>query len=137
MDYLGLVFRNNSMPATPHLVHMAEAPAELDGPRYVLDRLTDNREVARLRAEHQADIVHLFIGEPRQILRYCGIAWVLLRAGRTERVVEWLQRDHVCLLPGSGGAPIRTSERSSRTRSVTTWAPTTTRRTRGSIRTVP
>ena len=86
MDYLGLVFRNNSMPATPHLVHIAEAPAELDGPRYVLDRLTDNREVARLRAEHQADIVHLFIGEPRQILRYCGIAWVLLRAGERN---EW------------------------------------------------
>ena len=86
MDYLGLVFRNNSMPATPHLVHMAEAPAELDGPRYVLDRLTDNREVARLRAEHQADIVHLFVGEPRQLLRYCGIAWVLTRAGERN---EW------------------------------------------------
>ena len=86
MDYLGLVFRNNSMPATPHLVHVAEAPAELDGPRYVLDRLTDNREVARLRAEHQADIVHLFVGEPRQLLRYCGIAWVLTRAGERN---EW------------------------------------------------
>ena len=86
MDYLGLVFRNNSMPATPHLVHVAEAPAALDGPRYVLDRLTDNREVAQLRAEHQADIVHLFVGEPRQILRYCGIAWVLLRAGERN---EW------------------------------------------------
>ena len=81
MDYLNLVFRNNSMPATPHLVHVAEAPAELDGPRYVLDRLTDNKEVAELRATHQADIVHLFIGEPRQTLRYCGIAWVLTRAG--------------------------------------------------------
>ncbi len=81
MDYLGLVFRNNSMPAAPHLVHVAEAPAALDGPMYVLDRLSDNREVAELRAEHQADIVHLFVGEPRQVLRYCGIAWVLLRAG--------------------------------------------------------
>ena len=81
MDYLDLVFRNNSMPAAPHLVHVAEAPAALDGPTYVLDRLSDNREVAELRAEHQADIVHLFVGEPRQVLRYCGIAWVLLRAG--------------------------------------------------------
>ncbi len=81
MDFLSLVFRNNAMPATPHLVHVAEAPAALDGPRSVLDRLSDNREVAELRAEHQADIVHLFIGEPARSLGYCGIAWLLTRAG--------------------------------------------------------
>jgi hypothetical protein len=80
MDFTSLVFRNNAMPATPHLVHVAEAPAALDGPRAVLDRLSDNREVAELRAGHQADIVHLFVGEPPRNLGYCGIAWLLTRA---------------------------------------------------------
>ena len=105
MDFMSLVFRNNAMPATPHLVHVAEAPAALDGPRFVLDRFTDNREVAELRAEHQADIVHLFIGEARQNLGYCGIAWVLLRAG--ERA-DWSNgygvTSSACSFPAQEGA---------------------------------
>lgn len=104
MDFLSLVFRNNAMPATPHLVHVAEAPAALDGPRGVLDRLTDNREVAELRAEHQADIVHLFIGESPGNLGYCGIAWLLSRAG--ERA-EWSNgygvTTSVCSFPAQEG----------------------------------
>ena len=72
MDFFDLVFRNNAMPASPRLVHLAEAPASLDGPRVLLDRFTDNKEVAELRAEHQADIVHLFTGETGPTLGYCG-----------------------------------------------------------------
>ena len=85
MDFLSLVFRNNAMPATPRLVHVAEAPAALDGARAVLDRLWFNKEVAELRARHQADIVHLFVGEePRDLGGYCGIAFVLTRAGERD-----------------------------------------------------
>ena len=105
MDFMSLVFRNNAMPATPRLVHMAEAPAALDGPRVVLDRLTDNREVAKLRAAHQADIVHLFTGEGSRTLGYCGIAWVLTRAGERN---DWSNGYGVttsaCSFPAQEGA---------------------------------
>ena len=105
MDFLNLVFRNNSMPASARLVHVAEAPAALDGPRSVLGRLSDLREVAELRAEHRADVVHLFIGEERQRLGYCGIAWVLTRAGERN---DWSNAHGVtsaaCIFPAQQGA---------------------------------
>ena len=84
MDYLDLVFRNNALPATPHMVHLAEAPAAMDGPRILLNRLSDNREVAELRTEYQADFVHLFTGEAPNTLGYCGIAWLLTRVGERD-----------------------------------------------------
>ncbi len=68
MDFLNLVFRNHSMPAAARLVHLAEAPASLDGSVGVLGRLRSLREVDDLRAAHQADLVHLFVGEaPRRL----------------------------------------------------------------------
>ncbi len=81
MDYMGLVFRNNELPATPHLVHLAEAPAAMDGPLVVLQRLTYTKEIVELQAKYQADMVHLFTGEAGSTLGYCGIAWLLTRSG--------------------------------------------------------
>ncbi len=105
IDFLNLVLRNNSMPAAAHLVHMAEAPAALDGPRSVLGRLSDLREAAELRAAHQADMVHLFIGEPQQDLGYCGIAYILTRAGERN---DWANAYGVsaatCSFPAQEGA---------------------------------
>ena len=76
MDYLSLAFRNNALPFTARLVHTAEAPAALDGSVNVLDRLRINKEVAALRARHNADIVHFFSGEYPWVLGYCGIAYL-------------------------------------------------------------
>lgn len=105
MDFLNLVFRNNSMPASARLVHMAEAPAALDGPRSPLNRLSDLREVAELRAEHRADLVHLFTGEGPRQLGYCGIAWLLTRAGERN---DWSNAHGVtsaeCIFPAQQGA---------------------------------
>lgn len=84
MDYMGLVFRNNALPATPHLVHLAEAPAAMDGPRVLLQRLTDTKEIVELQTRHQADIVHLFTGEAGSTLGYCGFAWLLTRLGERD-----------------------------------------------------
>lgn len=84
MDYMSLVFRNNAMPVTPHLIHLAEAPAALDGSSRVVQRLSENRVSAELRAEYQADIVHLFTGEEGSTLGYCGIAYVLTRQGERD-----------------------------------------------------
>lgn len=74
MDYLNLAFRNNALPFTARLVHMAEAPAALDGPVNVLGRLRNNKDVAELRARYNADIVHFFSGELPWVLGYCGVA---------------------------------------------------------------
>ncbi|MCY3931152.1 MAG: fibronectin type III domain-containing protein [Acidobacteria bacterium] len=105
MDFLNLVLRNNSMPASARLVHMAEAPAALDGPQSVLGRLQDLREVAELRAEHRADLVHLFIGEDPRRLGFCGRAYILTRAG--ERA-DWSNAHGVttanCSFPAQEGA---------------------------------
>ncbi|MCY3590077.1 MAG: fibronectin type III domain-containing protein [Acidobacteria bacterium] len=79
MDFLNLVLRNNAMPVTARLVHLAEAPAALDGPRGITARLSQLREVAALRVEHQADLYHLFTGESPRRLGYCGIARLLRR----------------------------------------------------------
>ena len=105
MDFLNLVFRNNSMPAAAHLVHMAEAPAALDGQTAVLNRLSNLREAAELRAAHQADMVHLFVGEQPRDLGYCGVAWVLTRAGERN---DWANAYGVsaatCSFPAQEGA---------------------------------
>lgn len=76
MDYLNLAFRNNALPFAARLVHTAEAPAALDGSVNVLGRLRANKEVAALRARHNADIVHFFSGEFPWVLGYCGIAYL-------------------------------------------------------------
>ena len=105
MDFLNLVLRNNSMPAGAHLVHVAEAPAALDGARSLLNRFTDLREAAELRARYQADLVHLFTGEQPQALGYCGIAWLLTRAGERD---DWANAYGVtaatCSFPAQEGA---------------------------------
>ncbi len=74
MDYLNLAFRNNALPFTARLVHVAEASAALDGPVIPLVRLVANKQVAELRARYNADIVHFFTGELPRDLGYCGIA---------------------------------------------------------------
>ncbi|MCE2558266.1 MAG: fibronectin type III domain-containing protein [Acidobacteria bacterium] len=105
IDFLNLVLRNNSMPAAAHLVHMAEAPAALDGQTSVLGRLSDLREAAELRAAHQADMVHLFVGEQPRDLGYCGIAYILTRAGERN---DWANAYGVsaatCSFPAQEGA---------------------------------
>lgn len=105
MDFLNLVLRNNSMPASARLVHVAEAPAALDGPRSVLERLRSLRQVAELRAEHRADLVHLFTGEDRRRLGFCGRAYVLTRAGERN---DWSNAHGVttadCSFPAQQGA---------------------------------
>ena len=88
MDFLNLTLRNNAMPVTAHLVHVAEAPAALDGPSSVVQRLAQLREVAELRGEHQADFVHLFTGEESRRLGYCGIAYLLSRAAERDQSFE-------------------------------------------------
>ena len=104
MDFLNLVLRNNSMPASARLVHVAEAPAALDGPRSVLERLQDIREVAELRTKHRADIVHLFVGESWRRLGYCGRAYILTRAGERN---DWSNAHGVttadCIFPAQQG----------------------------------
>ena len=73
------------MPVTARLVHLAEAPAALDGPQSVRAGFAQLREVAALRVEHQADIYHLFTGESPRRLGYCGIARVLRRVDERDR----------------------------------------------------
>ena len=75
LDYTNLAFRNNALPFTVRLVHMAEAPAALDGRSGVLQRLTANKQVAELRARYNADLVHFFTGESPNVLGFCGQAW--------------------------------------------------------------
>ncbi len=78
MDFLNLVLRNNSMPAAASMVHLAEAPAALDGTAIALERLLLLREIADLRAAHQADLVHLFLHE-EDLEGLCGLAYTLFR----------------------------------------------------------
>ena len=105
MDFLNLVLRNNSMPVGAGLVHVAEAPAALDGARSLLGRMLDLREAAELRARYGADLVHLFTGEQPRALGYCGIAYLLTRAG--ERA-DWANAYGVtaatCSFPAQEGA---------------------------------
>ncbi len=106
MDFLNLVFRNHSMPAAARLVHLAEAPASLEGAVGVLGRLWQLREVADLQEAHQADLVHLFIGEEEsRRLGYCGQAYTLTRAGeRDERPAAHGWTAATCGIPAREGA---------------------------------
>ena len=74
VDYLAQVFRNGQLGVTPNLVHFEEAPPlyaahePQDGGEdsewscnHILGHLPSDPDVARLRAEHKADVVHLFI----------------------------------------------------------------------------
>lgn len=76
IDYLNLVFRNGQVTVTARLAHQQEAPAELAQFLHPLSPLTRNREVQDLRAQHDADLVHLFFN---QDLDYCGQAWLMVR----------------------------------------------------------
>ena len=78
IDYLNLVFRNGQLDIVARLAHLEQAPASLNtegGGEAVLGRLRGNREVQELRAEHNADLVHLFV--TAEVTRICGIAYVL------------------------------------------------------------
>ena len=105
MDFLNLVLRNNAMPMGAHLVHLAEAPAAMDGPRSVVQRFADHREIAELRTKYQADMVHLFTGEEPRLLGYCGRAHLLTRAGERD---DWANAYGVtaaaCSFPAQEGA---------------------------------
>ena len=87
-DYLKMVFRNNELPVEPHIVHVAQASAELDRAGRDLGfhefsgsplwaALNRDGELSLLRHEHRADIVHLFTGE-QAVLEVCGSAHLLL-----------------------------------------------------------
>ncbi len=89
MDYLAQVFRNGQLGVTPNLVHFEEAPplyADHEAPEggeesewscgHVLGHMPGDPDLARLRAEHQADMVHLFVWG----LNGCsGIAYLLTK----------------------------------------------------------
>ena len=74
MDYLNLVFRNNQMGVTAHMVHQQEAPEALHEIEDPLGPLTTNDDVEDLRVEHEADLVHLFFNEAPG---FCGQAWLM------------------------------------------------------------
>ncbi len=91
VDYLAQVFRNGQLGVTPNLVHFEEAPAlysdhepqEGEEAEYscghVLGHMPGDPDLVRLRAEHKADVVHLFVWG----LQGCsGIAYLLTK-GRT------------------------------------------------------
>ncbi len=86
-DYLKMVFRNNQLDVEPQIVHIAEAPAAFDragrGPAWrsyfnpVARLIGNSGELLRLRHEHRADLVHVFVGESAQLLDACGSAQTL------------------------------------------------------------
>ncbi len=95
-DYLKMVFRNSRIGVEPHIVHVAEAPARLDRIGRDLGRhewygwfrgsmlsLYNGHEGdwRRLRREHRADLLYLFVGEsPYLHDGSCG-KYSLLRSG--------------------------------------------------------
>ena len=90
-DYMKMVFRNNSLPVEPHIVHIAQASTALD--RAGRDRgrveerplgsysVLDDGEILRLRHEHRADFVHLFTGEAPHLIKACGVHRALSSGG--------------------------------------------------------
>jgi len=93
-DYLKMVFRNNRIPVEPHIVHIARDFVGLDrvgrdslrhelggqsAGAVLLDLMRYNGELKQLRAEHQADLVHLFTGEGPGVLDSCGRQSLLRR----------------------------------------------------------
>ena len=80
IDYLNLVFRNGDLDLVARLVHHEQVPASLaitNSGSAVLGRLARNREVQALRAEHQADLVHIFV--TAEVTGVCGIAYLLTK----------------------------------------------------------
>ena len=78
IDYLNLVFRNGELDLVARLVHHEQAPDSLtitNSGSAVLGRMANNREVQALRAEHQADLVHIFV--TAEVSGVCGIAYLL------------------------------------------------------------
>ena len=103
-DYLKMVFRNNEIPVEPQIVHILQASAKLDrvgrdvgrhewccwGEEQLLSlhRSLDGDQ-PRLRREHQADMLYLFIGEnPHLHGGSCGRSVQL-----TKRYLELLDED--------------------------------------------
>ncbi|MCY3972327.1 MAG: M12 family metallo-peptidase, partial [Acidobacteria bacterium] len=85
IDYLNMVFRNGELDANARLVHVEQAPSSLDGERTcgnLLGSLRTNRQVQNLRADHDADMVHIFAAG--EVTGCCGIAYLLGR-GDTAR----------------------------------------------------
>ncbi len=92
-DYLNLVLRNGQLPIQANIVHVARAPAALDtvaregvGPygSSLITQLRWNGDVAQLRGQHDADLVHLFTGESTRLLQACGRANLLTQASTAE-----------------------------------------------------
>ena len=80
VDYLNMVLRNGELDIQARLVHVAQAPASMEGEMTcstLLNRVTRNAEVAALRAEHDADVVEIFAAS--EVTGCCGIAWLLTR----------------------------------------------------------
>lgn len=78
IDYLNLVFRNGELDLVARLMHHEQAPDSLtitSSGSAVLGRLRRNQEVRALRAEHQADLVHIFV--TAEVTDVCGIAYLL------------------------------------------------------------
>ena len=78
IDYLNLVFRNGELDLVARLVHHEQAPDSLtitNSGGAILQRMATNREVQALRAEHQADLVHIFV--TAEVTGVCGIAYLL------------------------------------------------------------
>ena len=80
IDYLNLVLRNNQVTLAANLVHQEAAPAALEGNTNPLYPFATNRDVQDLRAEHKADLAHLFFGLTAP--GFCGQAYLPTR-GRT------------------------------------------------------
>ena len=112
-DYLKMVFRNNDLPVEPHIVHVAQASTALDRAGRVLDRHDQWRnynplhkwmfrdgDLLRLRHEHRADLVHVFTGEPRHLLRGACGSHHQLRKGETARDFFTLARGWTTNYPG-------------------------------------
>ena len=85
IDYLNLVFRNGQLDVVAQLAHLEQAPASVTistSGGAVLGRLRANREVQELRAEHNADMVHIFV--TAEVTSVCGVHWLLTK-GETWR----------------------------------------------------
>ena len=89
IDYLAQVFRNGQLGVTPNLVHFEEAPPlfgdhePAEGEQesewscgHILGHMYSDPDLARLRAEHEADVVHLFIWGSQGC---SGIAYLLTK----------------------------------------------------------
>ena len=93
IDYLNLVFQNNLVDITANMVHQEEAPALLGQrvnplgplagacPRDDGACVAASREVRDLRAEHEADLVHLFFNTDAGL---CGQAYAMRRWNTAE-----------------------------------------------------